>query len=85
MIFWITDIKNKERCFLLFKPAGENPLTTYFAAFVFYNLILLCHLPLFFYKQSGNQFVVFAGSAIWALLMTWIISYIIRLNIRLKI
>ena len=85
MIFWIADFKNKERWFLLFKPAGENPLTTYFASFVFYNLILLCRLPLFFYKQSGNQFVAFAGSAIWALLMTWIISFIIRLNIRLKI
>lgn len=85
MILWITDIKNKERGFLLFKSAGENPLTTYLASFVLYNLILLCHLPLFFYKQSGNQFVVFAGSAIWALLITWIISYIIRLNIRLKI
>jgi heparan-alpha-glucosaminide N-acetyltransferase len=85
MIFWIADIKNKGRWFLLFKPAGENPLTTYFASFVFCNLILLCHLPLFFYKQSGNHFVAFAGSAIWALLMTWITSFIIRLNIRLKI
>ncbi len=85
MIFWITDIKNKERWFLLFKAAGENAFTTYFASFFFYNLICLFHFPLFFYKQSGNQLVAFAGSALWALLIIWIISFIIRLNISLKI
>ena len=85
LIFWIIDIKNKERWFLLFKPIGENSLTTYFASFIFYNLIWMSRLPIFFYKQYGNQLIAFAGSALWSLMMILIISVIIRLNIRLKI
>jgi heparan-alpha-glucosaminide N-acetyltransferase len=85
LIFWIIEIKNKDRWFLFFKPAGENSLTTYFASFIFYNLIWMSRLPVFFYKQSGNQLITLAGSALWALMMIWIISVIIRLNIRLKI
>jgi len=83
--FRIFDMKNNERWFLIFKPAGENALTTYFVSFVIYNLIWLCHLSLFFYKQSANQFIAFAGSALWALLILIISLVIIRLNIRLKI
>jgi heparan-alpha-glucosaminide N-acetyltransferase len=84
-VFWISDIKNNGRWFLIFKPAGENALTTYFTSFIFYNLIWLCRFPLFFYKQSNYQLVALAGSALWALLMLFISSVIIRLNIRLKI
>jgi len=85
LIFWISDVKNKERWFSPFKPIGENPLTTYLVPFVFYNLIWLSGIPVFFYKQSGNQLITSICSAFWALLMFCLSSAIIRLNIRLKI
>jgi heparan-alpha-glucosaminide N-acetyltransferase len=84
-IYWLTEIKKRESWFIFFKPAGENFLTGYLAPFILYNLIWLTGIPLLFYRDSGNQVIVVAGSALWALLMIWLITVLKRLNIRLKI
>lgn len=85
LIYWLTEIKKREGWFMFFKPAGENFLTGYLAPYILYNLIWLSGFPVLYYKESGNQVIAVAGSALWALLMIWLISVLKRLNIRLKI
>jgi hypothetical protein len=85
LLYWIADVKNLIRWASLFRPAGENALTTYLAPDVLYYLIWSTSIPILIYKQSLNPFIVTAGSIIWALLMVWLTSLLVRLNIRLKL
>jgi predicted acyltransferase len=85
LLYWIADVKNLIRWASFFRPAGENALTTYLSPDVLYYLIWSTSIPILIYKQSANPLIVTAGSIIWALLMVWLTSLLVRLNIRLKL
>jgi heparan-alpha-glucosaminide N-acetyltransferase len=82
---WIVDEKNYGRWFGFFKPAGENYLTTFLFPHLVYNLLWLCGVPVFFFRQTGTPLINILGSGIIAVLLMFLSAIIIKMNIRLKI
>ena len=82
---WLIDLKKYGRWFGFFKPAGENALTAYLFSFVIYNILWLCRIPVFFFRQSAIPFINIAASGVLAILMMVLVSIIIKLNVRLKV
>jgi predicted acyltransferase len=85
LVYWLADIRKNDRWFAFLKPAGEYAFMTYILPNIFYHLIWISGLPVLFYQNSGNIFINTAGSALWAIIMVWLTSVLVRLNIRLKI
>jgi len=85
VLYWIIDIKKHSSWTFFLKPAGENSLTTYLAPDILYYLIWSTGIPILFYKQSGVELIVIAGSVIWALLMVGLTALLVRFNIKLKL
>lgn len=85
VIYWIADVKKKRVWALLFKPAGENSLTTYLAPDILYYLIWMSGIPVLFYKNSHEPLMVVAGSIIWAILMVGLTALLAKVNIRLRL
>jgi len=85
LLYWITDVRKQIRWAFIFKPAGENSLTTYLAPDIIYYLIWMSNLPLLIYKQSDIPLIVIAGSLAWAFLMVGLTALLVRVNIRLKL
>jgi heparan-alpha-glucosaminide N-acetyltransferase len=84
-LHWLTDIKRKDHLFGFFKPAGENYLTTYLFPFIIFNLLFLCQVPVFFFRQFANTSLNIIASAFIAIFMMFLSSVVIKMNIRLKI
>jgi predicted acyltransferase len=85
LLFWIMDIQGKTKWAAIFKPAGQNSLTTYLAPDILYFAIWGLSLPLFFYKQESSQLLAVTGSLIWALAMVGFTALLAKINIRLKL
>jgi len=85
IIYILTDVLKKTGWASFFRPAGENSLTTYLAPDIIYHLIWMTGVPLLFYKQSTNPYLVVGGSIIWAILMVWLTAFLKRLGISLKL
>ena len=84
-LYFIADIKKLFSWAGFLMPAGEYPLTTYLASGLIYSLISLSGIPVFFFKQSENPYIVIGGSLVWALLMLQLPALLVRLNIRPKV
>jgi hypothetical protein len=84
-LFWIIDIKGKTKWAAVFKPAGQNSLTTYLAPNILYYAVWGLSLPLFFYKQESSQLLAVFGSFVWALGMVGFTALLAKINIRLKL
>ncbi len=85
LLYFLIDVKEKESWFSLFKPAGENSLTTYLAPDIFYYLIWTFGLNILIYKQDSSPFLAVGGSLLWAFLMIKWASFLAKNNIRLKL
>jgi heparan-alpha-glucosaminide N-acetyltransferase len=85
LLYWITDIKGKQKWTFFIKPAGENSLTTYLAPDILYFTIWMSGVNVLFYKDSQSPVIVVAGSIIWAILMAGLTALLSRIHIRLKI
>ncbi len=85
ILFWIMDIRGKTKWAAIFKPAGQNSLTTYLAPDILYFAIWGLSIPLFFYKQESSQLLAVCGSLVWALAMVGITALLVKINIRLKL
>ena len=85
ILFLIIDIQGKNKWFAIFKPAGQNSLTTYLAPDVIYFAIWGLGIPLFFYKQEYSQLLAVAGSFSWALAMIGFAALLSKVNVRLKL
>ena len=85
ILFWIMDIQGKTKWAAVFKPAGQNSLTTYLAPDILYFAIWGLSLPLFFYKQESSQLLAVFGSLVWALSMVGFTALLAKINIRLKL
>jgi len=85
IIYLITDVYNRTKWAAFFKPAGENPLTTYIFPAIIYHLIQISGIQLLYYKQSELPIAVIAGSMVWAVIMVWIAALLKRAGIVLKL
>ena len=84
-LFMIIDRHGKYRWTALFKPAGQNSLTTYLAPDVIYFIVWGLGWPLFFYKQGTSQLLAVGGSICWALAMIGFAALLSKIHIRLKL
>jgi predicted acyltransferase len=85
LLFLIVDIQGKEKWAFVFKPAGQNSLTTYLAPNIIYYMVWGLSLHLFFYKQESSQLLAVCGSIGWALAMVGFSALLSKINIRLKL
>ncbi len=84
-LFVIIDVYEKKKWTSVFKPAGQNSLTTYLAPDILYYLIWMFSLPVLFYKHSDYQLIVVAGSLAWAFAMIGFAALLSKIGIRLKL
>jgi len=85
LLFLILDVWGKNRWSAVFKPAGQNSLTTYLAPDIIYYSVWITGFPLFFYKYMESSLVVVAGSLIWAFAMIGFAALLSKFGIRLKL
>lgn len=85
VLYFVIDVMGLKRWSAIFKPAGQNSLTTYLAPDVLYHLIWMFSIPVLFYKHSELQWVVVSGSVIWAFAMIGFATLLSKIGIRLKL
>ncbi len=85
LLYFVIDVLGKSKWAAVFKPAGQNSLTTYLAPDVLYHLIWMTSIPVFSYKHSGFQWIVVSGSVVWAFAMIGVAALLSKIGIRLKL
>jgi len=78
-------MSGRTRWSAVFKPAGQNSLTTYLAPNLIYYSVWMTGFPLFFYKFMESSVVVIAGSLVWAFAMIGFAALLSKIGIRLKL
>jgi len=84
-LYTVIDIFGRKKWAAIFKPAGQNSLTTYLAPDILYYIISMFGFTILFYKQSDQAIVVILGSIVWALLMIGFAALLSKIGIRLKL
>jgi heparan-alpha-glucosaminide N-acetyltransferase len=85
LLFLILDVWGKSRWSVVFKPAGQNSLTTYLAPDIIYFTVWMTGFPLLFYKHLESSLLVITGSLVWALAMIGFAALLSKIGIRLKL
>lgn len=85
LLYFIIDVLGQNKWATIFKPAGQNSLTTYLAPDILYHLIWMTSIPVLFYKQSELQWIVVSGSVFWAFAMIGFAALLSKIGIRLKL
>ncbi len=85
ILYTVIDIFGRKKWSAVFKPAGQNSLTTYLAPNILYYTIWMFGFTILFYKQSEHSIVVVLGSIVWALLMIGFAALLSKIGIRLKL
>ncbi len=85
ILHFIIDVLGLKNWAAVFKPAGQNSLTTYLAPDILYHLIWMLSIPILFYKHSEYQWIVVSGSIIWAFAMIGFAALLSKIGIRLKL
>jgi len=85
LMYFIIDIRKRIKWAAIFKPAGQNSLTTYLAPDILYFTIWGLGLNFFFYKQDTSQLLAVLGSVVWAFAMVGFAAFLAKMNIRLKL
>ena len=85
LLYFVIDVLGQQKWSIVFKPAGQNSLTTYLAPDILYHLIWMTSIPVLFYKQSELQWVVVSGSVVWAFAMIGFAALLSKIGIRLKL
>ncbi len=85
VLFILIDIAGLKKWANIFKPAGQNSLTTYLAPNILYYLIWMTSIPVLFYKQSEYPLIVVFGSVVWAFAMIGFAALLSKIGIRLKL
>jgi predicted acyltransferase len=85
ILYLIIDVWGLRKWASVFTPAGQNSLTTYLAPDVLYHFIWMFSIPVFFYKHAEMQWMVVAGSVVWAFAMIGFAALLARIGIRLKL
>jgi predicted acyltransferase len=84
-IYWLADVRGLTGWAGFVKPAGKHSLTTYLAPDILYHAIWMSAVPILFYKQSSEPWIVITGSIAWALLMAGLTALLARAGIKLKL
>lgn len=84
-LYFMIDVLGRKKWAAIFKPAGQNSLTTYLAPDILYHLIWMVSIPVLFYKHSELQWVVVLGSVVWAFAMIGFAALLSKIGIRLKL
>lgn len=84
-LYFIIDVLGLKNWLAIFKPAGQNSLTTYLAPDILYYLIWMFSIPVLFYKQSELQWVAVSGSIVWACAMLGFAALLSKIGIKLKL
>ena len=84
-LYTVIDIFGRKKWAVVFKPAGQNSLTTYLAPNILYYTIWMFGFTILFYKQSEHSIVVILGSIVWTLLMVGFAALLSKIGIRLKL
>jgi predicted acyltransferase len=85
VLYIIIDLFKLTKWTVVFKPAGQNSLTTYLAPDILYYSMWLSGVPILIYKQSEFAGVVILGSILWALAMVGFAALLARIGIRLRL
>ncbi|WP_319267589.1 DUF5009 domain-containing protein [uncultured Draconibacterium sp.] len=85
VLYIVIDLFKLTKWTVIFKPAGQNSLTTYLAPDIFYYSMWLSGIPILIYKQSELAGVVILGSVLWALAMIGFAALLARIGIRLRL
>jgi heparan-alpha-glucosaminide N-acetyltransferase len=84
-LYFVVDVLGRNKWAAIFKPAGQNSLTTYLAPDILYYLIWMVSIPVLIYKHSEFQWVVVLGSVVWAFAMIGFAALLSKIGIRLKL
>ena len=85
VLYIVIDLFKLSKWTGVFKPAGQNSLTTYLAPDILYYSMWLSGMPILIYKQSEFAGVVILGSILWALAMIGFAALLARIGIRLRL
>ncbi|WP_297093579.1 DUF5009 domain-containing protein [uncultured Draconibacterium sp.] len=85
VLYIVIDLFKLTKWTVVFKPAGQNSLTTYLAPDILYYSMWLSGIPVLIYKQSEMAGVVILGSVLWALAMIGFAALLARIGIRLRL
>lgn len=85
VLYIIIDLFKLTKWTVVFKPAGQNSLTTYLAPDILYYSMWLSGVPILIYKQSEFAGVVILGSILWALAMVGFAALLAKIGIRLRL
>lgn len=85
VLYFIIDVLGLKNWSAVFKPAGQNSLTTYLAPDILYHFIWMLSIPILFYKHSEYQWIVVSGSVVWAFAMIGFATILSKIGIRLKL
>ena len=85
LLYIVIDVLGRKKWAAVFKPAGQNSLSTYLAPNIVYHLIWMVSIPVLFYKQSELQWVVVSGSVVWAFAMIGFAAFLSKIGISLKL
>lgn len=85
LLYFIIDVLGLKNWSAIFKPAGQNSLTTYLAPDILYIIIWSVGFPVLIYKQSGIPIIVVLGSLAWAFAMIGFAALLSKSGIRLKL
>jgi predicted acyltransferase len=85
ILYFVIDILGIKKWSAIFKPAGQNSLTTYLAPDILYFTIWSLSFPVLIYKQSAIPIVVVMGSLAWAFAMIGFAALLSKFGVRLKL
>lgn len=85
LLFYVIDVKQITKWTGVFKPAGQNSLTTYLAPDIIYYSIWMSGAHVLFYKQADSAALAIIGSIVWALAMIGFAALVSKIGIRLKL
>ncbi|MDG3582321.1 DUF5009 domain-containing protein [Galbibacter pacificus] len=85
VLFFIIDYLKLIKWSAIFKPAGQNSLTTYLAPDIIYFTIWGLGLNILFYKQEESVLLAVLGSVVWAFAMIGFAALLSKINIKLKL
>ncbi|KJF43926.1 DUF5009 domain-containing protein [Draconibacterium sediminis] len=85
VLYIVIDLFKLPKWTVVFKPAGQNSLTTYLAPDILYYSMWLSGIPILIYKQSEYAGIVILGSVLWALAMIGFAALLASIGIRLRL
>ena len=84
-LFYVIDYLKLSRWTALFKPAGQNSLTTYLSPDIIYYTIWGLGWNILIYKQEESALIAVGGSILWAIAMIGFAALLSKIYIRLKL